>query len=169
MLSSQDTWIWFRIMVAQSEIFFPRTRYCSVMLYDQLLVTDSRVKLIIEYSFKCAPSLSFAHNHWDKALVDNHIGNSLETQWKVHGNSHSSDHRLFSGWWIAYSLRGTSQNVLCVNKPFFRFLSWCVYMYVGMYSCVRQHVGVHIHVHACGGQSLTLDVSIDNTSPYLLR
>lgn len=78
--------------------FFSRTRYCSVMLYDQLLVTDSRVKLIIEYSFKCAPSLSFAHNHWDKTLIDNHIGNSLETQWKVHGNSHSSDHRLFSGW-----------------------------------------------------------------------
>lgn len=77
---------------------FSRTCYCSVMLYDQLLVTHSRVKLIMEYSFKCAPSLSFAHNHWDKTLLDNHIDNSLETQWKVHDTSHRSDHRPFSGW-----------------------------------------------------------------------
>lgn len=52
------------------------------MLYDQLLVTDSRVKLLI-YSFKCAPSLSFAHNHWDK----HSLTIILATPWKHNGKS----------------------------------------------------------------------------------
>lgn len=149
------------------DFFFSRTRYCPVMLYDQLLVTDSRVKLIMGDSFKCAPSLSFAHTHWNRTLLTI----ILAIHWKHDGKSMIIVTVVTLGSLVAGELHIALEappTMCCGSKNlFFLFLSWCVYMY--MYSCVREHIGVHIHAHASEGQSLTLNVSLDDSPPYLLR
>lgn len=40
---------------------------------------------------------------------------------------------------------------------------------VGVYSGVRGHIRMHFLVHVYRGQSLTLNVSLDDSLPYLLR
>lgn len=44
----------------------------------------------------------------------------------------------------------------------------CVYMHMlCVCVCVHVHACVHICTRACGGLRLTLDVSVDHSSPYI--
>lgn len=125
------------------DFFFSRTRYCPVMLYDQLLVTDSRVKLIIGDSFKCAPSLSVAHNHWDRTLLTI----VLAIHWKHDGKSMIIVTVVTLGSLVAGELHIALEAppTMCCGSTNLFSLSFLVCLYVCGYvlMCERAHRCAH--------------------------